>query len=80
MTLSNVTSRFSDGESTVEVGLAIPANNGSALHALETLHNISSVEEVDKSSLKIKFPGGMQAQIDILDRGARTLEAAHSDI
>jgi ABC-2 type transport system ATP-binding protein len=65
-TLSNVTSRFSDGESTVEVGLAIPANNGSALHALETLHGISYVEEMDKSNLKIKFPGGPEAQAKIL--------------
>jgi ABC-2 type transport system ATP-binding protein len=65
-TIGNVTGRFSDGANVIEVGLAIPANNGNALRAMEAIHGISSVEEVDKTNLKIKFPGGPEAQARIL--------------
>ena len=63
-TIDRVTSKFSDRENVVEVGLLSPAND--ALRAVENLQGIAGVEEVDPLHLKIRFTGGPPAQARIL--------------
>ena len=63
--ISNVTSKFADGNGSVEVGLVKPIDD-SGLAAVKRLSGMVSVERTNPTNLKLKFSGGVQAQQQIL--------------
>jgi ABC-2 type transport system ATP-binding protein len=68
-TLANVTSNFSnDGANVVEVGFSKPLNGGTLLTVkkISSLANVEHVEQIDPTSLKIKFTGDASAQESLL--------------
>lgn len=64
-TLSNVTSRFADGNGLVEVGLAAPLDE-SRLGDVTRIPGVVSVERSGPTTLRMKFSGGIEAQQQIL--------------
>ena len=64
-TLSNVTSKFADGNGSVEVGLAAPLDE-SRLGDVTRISGVVSVERSGPTTLRMKFSGGLQAQQQIL--------------
>jgi ABC-2 type transport system ATP-binding protein len=63
--ISNVTSKFANGNGSVEVGLARPIDDP-RLAEVGRLSNVVSVERPNPTTLKLKFSGGLQAQQQIL--------------
>jgi len=64
-TLSNVTSKFADGNGLVEVGLAAPLDE-SRLGDVTRISGVVSVERSGPTALRMKFSGGLQVQQQIL--------------
>jgi ABC-2 type transport system ATP-binding protein len=65
-TLANVTSRFSDGHPTVEVGLSRPLAGDGALQDVAALSGVSSCVLLEPRRLRLKFAGGPDAQERLL--------------
>ena len=64
-TISNVTSKFADGNGSVEVGLVTPLDE-SRLGDVNRIPGVVSVERSGPMALRMKFSGGLQAQQEIL--------------
>jgi ABC-2 type transport system ATP-binding protein len=65
-TLSNVTSRFTRGNNTVEVGLSRPLAVGVLEKTIASIPNVDSAEKADDRNLRIMFTGGLDVQERIL--------------
>jgi ABC-2 type transport system ATP-binding protein len=65
-TLSNVTSRFTKGSNTVEVGLSRPLAAGILEKGIASIPRVDSVQKTDDRSLRILFSGGLDVQERIL--------------
>jgi ABC-2 type transport system ATP-binding protein len=63
--ITNVTSKFADGNGSVEVGLAKPIDD-TGLASVKRLSGMISAERSNPTNLKLKFSGGVQAQQQIL--------------
>jgi len=61
-TLSNVTSMFSKGSSTVEVGLNRPLAAGILERSIASIPGVESAQKMDDRNLRIVFKGGLDAQ------------------
>ena len=60
--LENVTTRFADGHSTVDVGLARPLASDAILKDVGALPGVTSCVQLDPSRIRLKFTGGRAAQ------------------
>lgn len=65
-TLENVTSRFADGHSSLDVALARPIPPDVVTRSIATLPSVSGVTQLDPKRLRIKFSGGLQAQENVV--------------
>lgn len=63
--IANVTSKFADGNGSVEVGLAGPIDD-SRLGDVNRVSGVVSVERPNPTTLRLKISGGVQAQEQIL--------------
>ena len=63
--ISSVTSRFANGNGSVEVGLAAPLDE-SGMAAVSGVSGVVSVEKSGPTTLRMKFSGGLPAQVRIL--------------
>jgi ABC-2 type transport system ATP-binding protein len=66
-TLENVTSRFADGHSSVDVLLARPVSPDVVAQKIGTLPGVSSLTPLDPKRLRIKFTGGVAAQEQLVE-------------
>jgi ABC-2 type transport system ATP-binding protein len=64
--VSNVTAKFSGGNSVVEVGLQRPIDGKILTSSISTLSGVISAEKVDDRNLKISFKGGLNVQERLL--------------
>ncbi len=65
-TISNVTSKFSEGQNIVEIGLQHPIDDRSVTENIATLPGVVAAEKKDDRNLKIRFNGGLDVQERIL--------------
>jgi len=65
-TLSNVTSRFTRGGNTVEVGLSRPIPAGALQERVASLPGVNSAQRTDDRNFRIVFTGGLDVQERIL--------------
>ncbi len=65
-TIANVTSKFSRGNSTVEVGLSRPLAAGVLESKISTIQGVSSVQKAGDMEMTIAFSGGIDTQERIL--------------
>ena len=65
-TLANITTRFSDGHPTLDVGLARPLPDPSRLDAVAALPGVASAVLLEPRRLRLKFSGGMDAREELL--------------
>jgi ABC-2 type transport system ATP-binding protein len=65
-TISNVTSKFSEGQNIVEIGLQRPIDDRSVTENIATLPSVVAAEKKDDRNLKIRFNGGLDVQERIL--------------
>ena len=65
-TLSNITSRFTRGSNTVEVGLSRPLAAGLLEKNIASIPGIDSAQKADDRNLRIMFTGGLDVQEKIL--------------
>lgn len=70
-TISNVTSRFSDGGHTVDVGFSKPLAAGALEGQLKAIPSVTSVQKFDDKNLRIAFTGGLDSQERILSELVR---------
>ena len=66
-TLPNVTSRFSGGNSVVEVGLVRPVDSKIVTQTIAALPAVVNAEKIDDKNLKISFSGGLDVQERLLN-------------
>jgi ABC-2 type transport system ATP-binding protein len=66
-TLDNVTSRFSDGHSSVDIQFARPLPPGTVEQKLATLPMVGRVTALDPKRLRVKFTGGTEAQEQLVE-------------
>lgn len=64
--ISNVTSKFSGGNSLVEVGLLSQIDSKTVKERIATLANVLSAEKIDDKNLRITFNGDSEVQERIL--------------
>jgi ABC-2 type transport system ATP-binding protein len=85
-TISNVTSKFSGGSNMVEVGLQRPINPQLVTRNIANIPGVSTAEQINDTSLRIKFSGGLDMQEQILSRlvnmniGVISYRAASSEL
>ena len=65
--LPNVTSRFSGGNSVVEVGLVRPVDSKIVTQTIAALPAVVNAEKIDDKNLKISFSGGLDVQERLLN-------------
>ena len=65
-TLENVTSRFADGHSSVDVVLARPIGPDVVAQQVATLGGVASCDQLDPRRLRIRFTGGTDGQEKLL--------------
>ncbi len=70
-TISNVTTKFSKGGDTVEVGLIRPLGAGVLEKSVASIANVTSAERMDDRNLRITFTGGLASQESILSELAK---------
>jgi len=66
-TLENVTSRFSDGHSSIDVTLARPVPPEVASQKFGSLPGVASVDQLDPKRLRLRFTGGIDGQERLLE-------------
>ena len=64
-TIPNVTSKFSDGNGSVDVGFAAPLDE-SRLGSVERISGVVGLERLNPTSLRLKFSGGLPSQEQVL--------------
>ena len=65
-TIPNITSKFSGGNSVVEVGLMHPIDSSTLTKTIPKLSGIVAVLQLDDKTLKFTFSGGLDAQRQLL--------------
>ena len=65
-TIQNLTSRFSGGDSVLEVGFAGPRADSEAIVKIRRIPGVTSVEIVDDRNLRLRFAGDSGTQAEIL--------------
>ena len=64
-TIPNVTSKFSDGNGSVDVGFATPLDE-SKLGSVSRISGVVGLERLNPTSLRLKISGGLPSQEQIL--------------
>jgi ABC-2 type transport system ATP-binding protein len=67
-TLSNVTSRLSEGVPSVDVGFMLPISDGDAERQIASLPEVESWSRLDPQRLALRVKGGMEAQAQLLEK------------
>ena len=65
-TIQNLTSRFSGGDSVLEVGFASPRADSEDIVKIRRIPGVTSVEIVDDRNLRLRFAGDSGTQAEIL--------------
>jgi len=65
-TIQNLTSRFSGGDSVLEVGFATPRTGEEVIETIRKIHGVRGVEVLDDRNLRLKFAGSAETQAEIL--------------
>jgi len=63
--IANITTKFSGGENTVEVGLNRPTDD-SLVGKVSKINGVTAVEKKNNAEIRIRFTGGMEVQESIL--------------
>jgi ABC-2 type transport system ATP-binding protein len=61
-TIANISSKFSDGGRTVEVGLARPVDKETVTRSISSLKGVTSVEVLDPLNIRIRLEGGVNVK------------------
>ncbi|HZW56281.1 MAG TPA: ABC transporter ATP-binding protein [Nitrososphaerales archaeon] len=64
--IQNLTSRFSGGDSVLEVGFANPRIDSAVIETIGRIHGVTSVEMLDDRNLRLKFVGNAETPAEIL--------------
>ena len=66
-TLANVTTKFADGNPTIDVGLARPLASDASLKDVAAIPGVTSCVLLEPKRLRLKFSGGPEAQEQLLE-------------